>query len=58
MAETLSPTDLALLTKAHTQLQAAQSNYNFVSTHVTEVYQIGPKDSIDISTGIITRGVA
>lgn len=55
-AAVITPQDLTLLAKAQGAISQAQQLSAFVSAHLTEVYNLGEKDQINMATGEITRG--
>lgn len=57
MPEMLSPADHILVQKAHQDLLKANAAWEFVNQHLISIYQVQPGDSVNVQTGIITRGV-
>jgi len=55
ITESVTPSDLALGKNALLQEQIAASTLQFVQAHLAKVYQLGPSDSLDMTSGIITR---
>ncbi|HUW11528.1 MAG TPA: hypothetical protein VM537_17485 [Anaerolineae bacterium] len=52
---TIAPADLALYNRAQARLAAAQELSRFVGDHLSAVYQLGPADKVDLTTGDILR---
>lgn len=55
MNETVAQADLILLAKANKVLSDAQAAMQFVTAHFIDTYKLGPNDSVNPTTGEITR---
>jgi hypothetical protein len=55
-SEKISDEMLATLRNAHTNLQTAHATFNFISGQVVQTYGLRQTDTLDLQTGVITRG--
>ena len=53
--ETLMIADFLLVQRALRQKQAGDAVLDFTARQISERYQLGPLDRMDLETGIITR---
>lgn len=53
--ERLQAHDFLILQRALRQKQAGDAVLDFVARQISERYQLGPLDRMDLETGIITR---
>jgi len=53
--EAVSSEELAMLRELHADAQLAQAVLNRYAGKIQQKYQIGPKDSLSLETGGITR---
>lgn len=65
LPDKISPTDLAMRSKAMNNLQASEQNYHaarqilaLMDQAWTEMYQLNANDQVDVTTGFIQRAPA